>query len=153
MIQHLLRNNDAAIIGLATASLKLKEWKAALRNVETGLLFRPGNLKNQLVKVKILVECYGVCKSWEGEVMEECFKIIRLLEASDLSEFSEAEREELKNLSKTIDEHPVLTRMLLLKKELISRALDKFSENHHLSNHYASKFDLSKHLKEILLPE
>lgn len=93
MIQHLLRNNDAAIIGLATASLKLKEWKAALRNAETGLLFRPGDLKYQLVKVKILVECYGACKSWEGEVMEECFKIIRLLEESDLSEFSEAERE------------------------------------------------------------
>lgn len=64
LIQHLLRNNDTAVLGLATTSLKLKEWKAALRNAETGLLFSPNNLKYQLVKVKILVECYGACKSW-----------------------------------------------------------------------------------------
>lgn len=35
--------------------------------------------------------------------MEECFKIIRHLEASDLNEYSEAEEEELKSLSKVIN--------------------------------------------------
>lgn len=60
-------------------------------------------MKYLLVKVKILVECYGACKSWEGEVMEECFRIVRLVEAEDLEGFNEAEKEDVKNLSKVIN--------------------------------------------------
>jgi hypothetical protein len=48
-----------------------------LRDIEAALTVHPENASYELLKMKALVACYGNCKSWQGEVIEECFKVLK----------------------------------------------------------------------------
>lgn len=48
-----------------------------MRDIETALTVHPENARYELLKMKALVACYGNCKTWQGEIIEECFKVLK----------------------------------------------------------------------------
>jgi hypothetical protein len=62
---------------MAYCSFALKYWGVCLRDIEAALTVHPENASYELLKMKALVACYGNCNSWQGEVIEECFKVLK----------------------------------------------------------------------------
>jgi len=85
-IQQLIRKCEDELYRMAYCSFALKEWAACLRDIETALTVHPNNAGYELLKMKALVACYGNCKTWHGEVIEECFKVLKNMELEKIGD-------------------------------------------------------------------
>jgi hypothetical protein len=104
------------------------------------------------LKIKALAACYGESNSWEGEIIEECFKMLKNIEVERLGDLDNEEKKELQTLISTIEKNPLVSRTRLLKKELIRKALSNYTPNHPISKWY-SREELAAELRDVLLSE
>ena len=79
-MQQLQRRCEDAVFRMAYCSVALQEWAACLRDIETALTVYPNNARYELLKMKALVALYGSCKTWQGEIVEECYKALKSIE-------------------------------------------------------------------------
>lgn len=137
---------------MAYCSFALKDWPACIRDIETALSVFPKYTSYEFLKIKALVACYGERKSWEGEIIEECYKMLKRIELERMGDLRQEEKQELTTLLSTIEKNPLVNRTRILKKELIQRALNKYTPNHPVSKWY-SKEELATELRDVLLSE
>lgn len=70
----------------------MQEWGVCLRDIETALTVHPNNARYEFLKMKALVALYGSCKTWQGEIVEECFKVLKGIELERLADLQPDER-------------------------------------------------------------
>lgn len=124
---------------MAYCSFALQEWQVCLRDIEAALTVHTKNTHYEFLKIKALAACYGQSKSWEGEIIEECLKMLKSIEIERIGDLNIEERKELKTLISSIEQNPLVNRTRLLKKGMIRRAMDNYSTDHLISKYYTKE--------------
>jgi hypothetical protein len=73
---------------MAYCSFALQEWQVCLRDIEAALTVHTKNTHYEFLKIKALAACYGQSKSWEGEIIEECLKMLKSIEIERIGDLN-----------------------------------------------------------------